>query len=315
MRFTGNTEPLPACHRMADLLCNTFGDEPSKRDRIELQFKMEPRLIMGDHKNEGKAAIACGPLVLAAGEALVGPQARKLSDVTPAGSDLAALHVRREPAPQQVRSWPGMQVFRINAITRRTTASLPAGAPVHFRLIPLANAGGIGMSYKVWLPLGLSTSSGNLLLDGQETRSRTGNVGGLIIDDDFESLVVTSNQKLPVQDWYAVTLDKPVSINRVVFAHGRTFPDGGWFDASAGKPRIQVKSTKDAEWETVAEVKDYPATTATDPAGLKDGQPFTSQLPASRKITAIGVIGKPASGDNPKQAFSSCTELQAFEAR
>jgi hypothetical protein len=27
---------------------------------------------------------------------------------------------------------------------------------------------------------------------------------------------------------------------------------------------------------------------------------------------AIRVIGKPSSGDNPAQAFSSCAELQAF---
>jgi DUF1680 family protein len=35
MRYTGNLEPLPACRRMADLLCNTFGDEPDKRDIIK----------------------------------------------------------------------------------------------------------------------------------------------------------------------------------------------------------------------------------------------------------------------------------------
>ena len=35
MRYTGNLAPLPACRRMADLLCNTFGDEPGKRDIIK----------------------------------------------------------------------------------------------------------------------------------------------------------------------------------------------------------------------------------------------------------------------------------------
>ncbi len=32
MRHTGNEAPLPACKRMADLLCRTFGDEPGQRD-------------------------------------------------------------------------------------------------------------------------------------------------------------------------------------------------------------------------------------------------------------------------------------------
>jgi uncharacterized protein len=32
IRYTGNTDSLPACRKMADLLCNTFGDAPGKRD-------------------------------------------------------------------------------------------------------------------------------------------------------------------------------------------------------------------------------------------------------------------------------------------
>jgi hypothetical protein len=31
------------------------------------------------------------------------------------------------------------------------------------------------------------------------------------------------------------------------------------------------------------------------------------------KVIAIRIIGEPASGDNPKQNFASCAELQAFE--
>jgi hypothetical protein len=30
------------------------------------------------------------------------------------------------------------------------------------------------------------------------------------------------------------------------------------------------------------------------------------------EITGIRVIGKPACGDDPKQAFASCAELQAY---
>ena len=35
MRYTGNLEPLPACRRMADLLCKTFGTGPDQRDLIK----------------------------------------------------------------------------------------------------------------------------------------------------------------------------------------------------------------------------------------------------------------------------------------
>lgn len=38
MRSTGNLEPLPACRKMGDLLCRTFGDEPGKRDIIKAGY-------------------------------------------------------------------------------------------------------------------------------------------------------------------------------------------------------------------------------------------------------------------------------------
>jgi hypothetical protein len=39
---------------------------------------------------------------------------------------------------------------------------------------------------------------------------------------------------------------------------------------------------------------------------------MSQKLSVPVKAWGIRVIGKPASGDNPKQAFSSCGELQAF---
>jgi ATPase subunit of ABC transporter with duplicated ATPase domains len=98
----------------------------------------------------------------------------------------------------------------------------------------------------------------------------------------------------------------------LLFAHGKTFHDGGWFDATAGKPRVQVKRAKDGAWETVAELKDYPATTAKDSAEMDGGECFNCILAEPLKGWAIRVAGKRACGDNPQQAFSSCAELQAF---
>lgn len=283
----------------------------SSGDRIELQFKLEPRVVVGDHNNQGKVAVLYGPLVLAGDEALLGAANRSLNAVSAAGAKLGALDVTPEPAPASVKSWPGAQVFRINAIARRPVGGLKAGAPLQVRLIPFADAGGSGGLYKVWLPVGPAAASGNVLLDGHESRSRMGNAGGSIIDEDLQSFVVTFNGKRSAEDWFAVTLEEPATITRVVFAHGKTFHDGGWFDAQAGKPGVQVKTATDGQWETVGEFKDYPATTATDPAGLRGGERFTCQLAVPTKVLAVRVVGKPASGDNPEQAFSSCAELQA----
>jgi hypothetical protein len=66
--------------------------------------------------------------------------------------------------------------------------------------------------------------------------------------------------------------------------------------------------------EQQSEITSYPATMATDSAGLRDGpdRAFTVRLLQPVKAMAIRVIGRPACGDNPKQAFSSCGELEAF---
>ena len=101
-------------------------------------------------------------------------------------------------------------------------------------------------------------------------------------------------------------------VKRVLYAHGKTLPEGGWFDASAGKPRIQIKRAKDGPWETVAEIAEYPPTTSKDSAEMDGGESVMCVLPNPVKAWAIRVIGKPACGKNPQQACSSCAELQAF---
>ena len=124
---------------------------------------------------------------------------------------------------------------------------------------------------------------------------------------------MTFNNSKAAEDWFSVTAPRRVEINGVVFAHGHSFHDGGWFDSSRGthKPQVQVQTEKGVAWKTVATLDEYPVTTAQDPAGLKDGQKFVARFqPVS--VVAIRVVGVPASGDNPAQNFSSCAELKAF---
>ena len=288
-------------------------------DRIDLALKLGPRVIVGNHLNEGKVAILYGPLVLAADEALLGSENEKgqapgftLGTVAAAGTDPAKLKVSPEPAPATLKTWPSARVYQVNAVARRTTWFCKRGAPLKVRLIPFADAGETGSQYKVWLPLPRETGRGNLLLDGEESRSRPGNVSGSVADEDFQSFVVTFDGRTADEDWFQVQLDAPASVKRIVFAHGRTFHDGGWFDASAGKPRVEAQLTQGGSWQTIGEFKQYPATNATDPAGLKGGERFTCTLDAPLKVWAVRAAGKPSCGDNPQQRFSSCAELQAF---
>ncbi len=299
--------------------------EWKKGDRIALRLKLEPRLIVGDHMNHGKVALMYGPLVLAADEALLGktspatnrnaspaPEAIALNGIAVASPELAKLKVTPEPAPEEFRTWPGAQVFRIRAVTRKPMPALQVGAPLSIRLVPFADAGSTGARYKVWLPLPRDLYSGNLLLDGKASHSRKNDLDGSMTDEDFDTFVTTADGTRAEEDWFAVQLNEPAMVKRVVFAHGKTLHDGGWFDATAGKPRVQVKRTQDGAWETVAELSDYPATTAKDSAEMDGGEHVTCKLASPIKTWAVRVVGKPACGDNPQQAFSSCAELQAF---
>src|SRR5579883_333070 len=288
-----------------------------KGDRVDVLFDMEPKVIAGDHKNRGKIAVLYGPLVLAADASLVEVQgapgdALPLRAIAVAGATPSDLRFKAEPATGSVKTWPGAQVFRINAVTRSPAGSAPAGTPAILRLIPFADAGGTGSDYKVWLPLRNHGADGNVLLEGKEARSRPGNLPGSINDDDLQSVVVTFDGKPAAQDWFEVTLDQPAELRRIVFADGRTFHDGGWFDCSEGKPRVQLRSQPGGEWETAGTLESYPSTTATSSAGLHSGQTFSCTLEHPVRATAVRIIGKPACGDNPGQAFASCAELQGF---
>jgi DUF1680 family protein len=280
-------------------------------DKIQLRFKLEPREVVGTHQNEGRIAIEYGPLVLAADESLLDPKDSDLNAIGFPGRDLAALHVTPEPAPAKFKTWADARVFRVNAISRDPAEPASKARRVQIRLVPFADAGETGSAYRIWLPYEPLPADRNLLQDGVEIRSRKPNAGS-IIDGNLQTIALTFNQKRAPQDWFGVELEVPATIARVVFVHGKTFHDGGWFDASAKKPQIQIQKEARGTWETVGELREYPATSSTDPAGLKGGERFSCQLPKPLRVFGVRVLGQPASGDNSKQAFSSCGELQAF---
>ena len=140
--------------------------------------------MIGDHLNQGRVAILYGPLVLAVDEALLQADGQTIGSFAIAKPDAAALALKPEPAPIGVKTWPGMQLFRINAVSRKD------GSPVTLHLTTFAAAGGTDSRYIVWLSLAKQPSA-NVLLDGAEYRSRPGNQPGSIKDEDIQSFVVT----------------------------------------------------------------------------------------------------------------------------
>lgn len=302
----------------ADELTVAINDQPAKFERsggwallptrtwqdgdaLVVELPLTGRTLVGQHGNAGLAAMAWGPLVLAYDQSF-----------NPGGDPAAALGWGPEDgsASAALRS-SGGAVMQWDVRVRSARNPEPRAAT----LVAFADAGATGGRYRVWLRAAgaeLPTFD-SLSALASEARSRRGNVEGSITDGEADTFVVTFDNRPADLDWFEVRFDAPVSFQRVTFLHGKAFHDGGWFDATAGKPALQIQGPAGDQWQTVARFDDYPATTAADPAGLKSGEAFTVRLEQPVVALAVRVAGKPASGDNLRQAFSSCAELQVFE--
>jgi DUF1680 family protein len=264
---------------------------------IEVRIDLDGRLIAGDPANPGRVAAMWGPLVLALEEGAAG-----------SWSTLCATGLAGGPTAAPP-SAPRATDLRIQAAVRTG-----GGPPRPAAMVPFAEAGADGRHYQIWLrsPRAAAAANPSLLAGGTESRSRIGGGWGEIIDGDPATYASTANGRFASEDWFAVALPAPAVIRRVVYMHGRAFPNGGWFDASAGKPRVQVVRAWGGRWEDLAPLSDYPATTGSDARGLRAGEAFTVRLPRPARVLAVRVIGRPAGGMNPRAPFASCAELQAF---
>jgi DUF1680 family protein len=271
-------------------------------DRIPIHFNLSSRLIAGDHTNAGQAALGWGPFILA--------YEQKANAGLPPSYLLGFAALRAPLAP--LAGSP----LRFSADVVGPADETAKSAT----FLTFADAGTDRGVYRVWLRApGVANPPGySVLLGGTESVSRSGKGTGAISDDEFEDAVTTDDGKRAEEDWFAVAVARPVSARRVVFTGVKASRNGGWFDASAGKPRVQVQRTAGAKWETVGEFRDYPATTgsaasnSTGTRGLGVDSQFTLELAAPVTFVALRVIGVPSYGDNPKQSFVSCAELQAF---
>lgn len=263
-------------------------------DRVGLLFRLGPRLVPGDFGNTNRAALAWGPFVLAYDQAK-----------NPGLPSASAIGLIRESSDLKLQ--PGTSLaFRGPVVGRKGESKTQA------LFVPFADAGSTGGDYRVWLRAPGVNALESVLADGRESRSRQGNQNGSIIDGDPSSFVVTYDGSHAKEDWYAVTLAAPVRIGRVVFKHGQNFHDGGWFDTRGGKPQVQIQRTAGVPWETVGELRGYPATTTTDGRDIEEGHAFECRLGSSVSAVAVRVLGVPSSGDDASQRFSSCGELEAF---
>ncbi|HEY3266933.1 MAG TPA: beta-L-arabinofuranosidase domain-containing protein [Armatimonadota bacterium] len=264
-------------------------------DRVRLTLPMKVRFANGDHNTADMRAAMYGPMVLALDQAN-NPRVRLLKQV-------ALETVQARPVAGHAL------VFRAAGYIGGQADAVP------LTLVPYAMAGASGSRLAVWMARPgfqmMTSGSGSLLFGGKVVASRRGNSEGDIADDDPTTYSVTWDATKAAEDWYEVSADRPITVSRVVFMHGRNFNNGGWWDTSSGKPRIEVRDTPGGPWRQVGTLDSYPDTTATQMPDLKDGQAFSASFPPTQAV-AVRVIGIPSCGDGPDQSFTSCAELQAF---
>ena len=284
-----------------------------KGDVVRFAFPFAPEVHIGSASNEGRVAVTAGPLVLALDQAdnpgIRIPQYVALQSLT-----AAELPIESQPVMGK-GSWPEEKLWLRHL---RDLAAAAQGKEADFRgrLRPYFDAGSWDSTrYTVWLRAPGAVLKSNAIgpfTFGRELYSREGNVNGSIADGDPGTFRVTFDGKPQSEAFFGVSIEKPAKIRQATYVAGSIFHDGGWFDASSAKPKFQVKKTTDGPWVDVAVFEDYPATTATDAKGIRPGTRFTVKFEPVEAV-AIRIIGKPASGDNPAQAFASCAELSAVE--
>ena len=279
----------------------------SPGDRVRLELAMPGRLVEGNYSDEGLVAVERGPLVLAIDQRL-NPEL-SIARVSPRAGDEGVVALEPAADPQKLAA----HVFRGKGLTATVENDRTVLKEVPLLWTSFAEAGQTGSSMLVWLPSKSQLQRAPRLpfLFAKESYSRPGNVDGSIADGDRSTYRTTCDARMQLEDWFAVQRDQPVTINTVVFAHGRVSHDGGWWDTAKGKPRIQILAAADGSWEDVGVLESYPQTDATTRPQIPDGKSFLVRFPASRAV-AIRIVGAPACGDSPQQSFASCAELQGF---
>ncbi|MGA2501323.1 MAG: hypothetical protein ABSH20_26590, partial [Tepidisphaeraceae bacterium] len=256
-----------------------------------------------------------GPLVLAYDEAI--NNGISGTGVVPDTSRLGEAVWR--PADMQLRGSPGGKILAMPG-KQIPVAAESRGPLLLYR--PFCEAGSAGGVMSVYLPRAedvvrpsKETAPRPPRIPGAMARtSRDGKIRGAFLSGDERSTYLTNNGQRRDTDWFAAILAKPIRIDRVVFAHGRFLPGGGWWvtqDGQSGtlrKPAVEVLKTPDGPWEQVAVLADYPESTATDPGGARPHAMFVVPI-KPMEVVGVRVAGAPSSGNDPTQNMASCALL------
>ncbi len=271
--------------------------------RIALELEVKPKVVAGMDSHLGQVYVQNGPFVLCA------------SSRWNAGLDpRAGLWIDPASALVPAESLPGIDAAENRVLLRARAFRRGVDGVIKETSVIL---GPFALVQEEWFSVWLKAYDPDrmeplsLTFGARERGSRAGNVEGSICDDDRSTFRVTYDGTRAEADEWEVCWEAPRKVSRIVFRHGHSFHDGGWFDTAQGKPEVWVRRAPATDWEKAGELSSYPSTQASVAPALEDGQPFEHALDP-REISGIRIRGRPACGDDPRQSFSSCAEIQAY---
>lgn len=307
-----------------------------KNSILKIRMDLTVRALPGGPSYSDYIALQRGPQILAM-ERRLNPDVPYLERTALARAP-AEISVTAVEAPVD---WPGRQVYEVDGIALKENPSkelAPDG--VRLRFVPFADA----IEYRIWtsppknLPLSIPavTAFARGWASAQDNRAGPYNNTEALTDENPQTFCIVDptspslakviqgvSDKKGDPVWFAVMLEQPETISRIIFRHGPFAENGGWFDTSAGKPRIQITRIprgrlpwlsrenpalpiNESDWVTVATIDAYPDVNGASHSPLTDGQAFEVKLEKHVRIYGVRIIGRPAL-DNV-----TCSELSAY---
>jgi hypothetical protein len=274
---------------------------PTVGANIELDLGFRWTVIPGTGANKGLFALQYGPVIFAYDHEFNKGIRGSISAVYDADPDKLA---------PKLAETDGKWIARVNGYVQQggewTSRQLA--------LVPYMDAG-VNDHFSVWLRDRAMCDERSISLFTQvhEHVSREGKIKGSMVDNSSDTFTATNDGKKRTEDYFEIDAGWPCEFNVIVFRHGKSQPNGGWFDTSKGKPRITYRSYgTEEDYEQIAVIEDYLDTTAETPGKLIDGQEFRIVLKKAVTGYRIRVTGAPAHGNDPSQNFASCSEIQVF---
>jgi DUF1680 family protein len=299
---------------------------------IRISMDLEVQVLSGAATYPDFVALKYGPRILAL-EVSLNPDLPYVARVEVGAGDLRF----RLSSSGEIGGGP---VYEIDAIVGIPTAEGTLQREVRtVRLVPIADAA----DYRVWLwapgrmpltipPLTALTPAGMSVWHADMSSRTDGyvatNIAEYINDEQSRTACQADPRNLPLAAytpaalgkrgdpvWFAAVIEAGKPFRRVLFRHGPTSTQGGWFDTSRGKPYVEISREpvpelrfpewRQVKWEKIATFDDYPDTDGTT---QPSAAPRTIELRFSKPVQAyaIRIVGRPA-GDHV-----SCAELSAY---